>query len=68
MTDPAVLHASYSLADYPLLSRLAARVTHATRLDGRACLHLYLSSLDSIDLTGVSRAELDFMRRLGIPI
>lgn len=67
MTNPAVLHASYPLADYPLLSRLAS-ATHATRLDGRACLHLYRSALPSIDLNDVSQRELDFMRRLGIPI
>lgn len=63
-----MMHALYLLADYPVLARLASTVTLATRLDGRACLHLYQSALDSIDFIDVSHRELDFMRRLGIPI
>jgi hypothetical protein len=34
-TDSAVLHAVYTLADYPVLASIAAKRTQARKLDGR---------------------------------
>lgn len=62
----AILHAIYTLADYPVLAALAADRTQATRLDGRACLHLYMAGLGNIDWLTVSPPEKQLMRRLGL--
>ena len=62
----AVLHAVYTLADYPMLASIAATRTQAHTLDGRACLHLYKSALGDIDWTAVTPAETEFMQRLGL--
>lgn len=64
--DPAVMNALYPLADYPVLASLAQGRTEATKLDGRACLHLYQDGLGDIDWLTVSVAEKDFMRALGL--
>jgi len=66
MTDYAVMQALYRLADYPVLAALASTRTAATRLDGRACLHLYKEALGAIDWPTVSDAERNLMRRLGL--
>lgn len=65
MIDTAVLHAVYTLKDYPVLARLAAVRTQATRLDGRACLSIYNAALPGIWQT-VSDHEHEFMRQLGV--
>lgn len=56
------------LANYPVLSALAAGITQAKRLDERACRYLYESNLDKIDLRTISPAEQDLMQRLGISL
>ena len=67
MSDPNVWHALHRLTDYPVLAELArSSGTEATKLDGRACLHLYQEGLGDIDWLTVSVAEKDFMRRLGL--
>lgn len=66
LTDPTVLHSLYRLADYPVLAELAARHTQATRLDGRACQHLYAQVLDTMEASRFSAQELAFMRMLGV--
>lgn len=66
MTDPVLWHALHRLADYPVLASLAQGRTEATKLDGRACLHLYQDGLGDIDWLTVSVAEKDFMRALGL--
>ena len=65
-TDSAVLHAVYTLADYPVLASIAAKRTQARKLDGRACLHLYKSALGDIDWMTITPQEKEFMRQLGI--
>lgn len=64
--NPAVMHALYVLADYPVLVALARARTTATRLDGRACMSIYEAALPSIDWKAVSSSELAFIRLLGI--
>lgn len=59
-------HALYLLADYPILAALARERTCATRLDGRACHHLYEQALDRIDWRDVTEHEQSLMRQLGI--
>lgn len=67
MSDPNVWHALHRLADYPVLAELArSSGTAATKLDGRACLHLYKDGSGDIDWLTVSAAERNFMRRLGL--
>ena len=66
MTDPSAWHALYRLADYPVLAELAARGTQATRLDGRACQHLYAQALDTMDVSSLPAQELALMRALGL--
>ncbi len=61
----AVLHAVYTLADYPVLASIAAKRTQARKLDGRACLHLYKSALGEIDWMTITPQEKEFMQRLG---
>ncbi len=66
MTDTAVMHTLYSLAEFPVLAALASARTTATKLDGRACLHLYKSALGDIDWLTLSSSEREFMRLLGL--
>ncbi len=66
MIDTAVMHALYSLAEFPVLASLASAHTTATKLDGRACLHLYKSALGDIDWLTLSSSEREFMRLLGL--
>lgn len=66
MTDTAVMHALYSLAEFPVLAALASAHTTATKLDGRACLHLYVSALGDIDWLALTSREREFMRLLGL--
>lgn len=66
MTDTAVMHALYPLAEFPVLAALASGHTAATKLDGRACLHLYVSALGDIDWLALTSREREFMRMLGL--
>lgn len=66
--DPAVMHALYRLADYPVLASLARERTEATKLDGRACRYIYEAALPRIDWRSVSESERAFMRSLGIAV
>lgn len=66
MTNTAVMHALYPLAEFPVLAALASPHTTATKLDGRACLHLYKSALGDIDWLTLSSSEREFMRLLGL--
>lgn len=66
--DPAVMHALYPLADYPVLASLAQGRTKASKLDGRACRYIYEAALPRIDWQAVSARERAFMRSLGIAL
>lgn len=66
VTDPAIMHALYRLADYPVLAALAVPHTQATRLDGRTCRHLYAQALDTMDVSWLPAQEIAFMRALGL--
>ncbi|MCQ9730195.1 hypothetical protein LM497_30095 [Pseudomonas aeruginosa] len=66
MTDPAVMHALYRLADFPVLASLAQGRTEATKLDGRACCHLYTDAVATLDAAHLPAHELAFMRALGV--
>lgn len=50
----------------PVLAALAARVTTATRLDGRACAHIYTQAMADIDPANIGPEEQAFMQRLGV--
>ena len=66
MTDATALQALHHLADYPVLADLAARHTQATRLDGRACHHLYAQALGASNMSSLPAQELALMRALGL--
>lgn len=68
MTDPAVMHAVYRLADYPVLASLAQGRTKASKLDGRACRYVYEAALPRIDWHAVLASERAFIRSLGIEV
>ena len=68
MSDPAIMHALYRLADYQVLASLARERTTATKLDGRACRYIYESALARIDWQAVLPSERDFMLLLGIEV
>lgn len=63
--DTEVMHALYTLSDYPVLAALAAKRTQADKLDGRACQAIYNDALLSV-WQSVSEREREFMRRLGV--
>ena len=68
MTDSAVMHALYPLADYPVLASLAQGCTEAIKLDGRACRYIYEAALPRIDWQAVLPSERAFMLLLGIEV
>ena len=68
MTDPAVMHALYRLADYPVLAVFAREGTEASKLDGRACRYIYETAVPRIDWQAVSASERAFMRALEIEV
>lgn len=61
-------HTLYRLADFPLLAHLAKDKTTATKLDGRACRHIYESSSDKLDPAQISEHEMALIRALGIKV
>ncbi len=65
-SDPTILHALYTLADYPVLAALASGRTQATRLDGRACQAIYEDARSRIDWQAMPPHEREFARRLGV--
>lgn len=65
MNEPSVMHALYRLADYPVLASLARGRTEATKLDGRACEHIYTDAAATMDVSFIPPHELAFMRSLG---
>ena len=66
VSDPAVIHALYRLADYPVLALLARGRTDTTKLDGRACFYIYTEAAVALVLSHLSPRELDFMPMLGV--
>lgn len=60
------LQALHRLDDYPVLAALAARVTTATRLDGRACAQIYTQAMADIDPASIGPEERAFIQRLGV--
>ena len=67
-TAPAVMQALHRLADYPVLSALAASRTQATQLDGRACRYLYQEAGSGLARYVVSESERAFMLQLGVAV
>ena len=67
-SDPAVMRALHRLADYPVLSVLAATRTQATKLYGRACRYLYEAAGSALAQHEVSENERAFMQQLGVVV
>lgn len=61
-----ILNSLHALDDYPYLASLARQITSATRLDGRACRHVYLTALQSFKWNDVSPREQELMAALGL--
>ena len=66
--DPAVMQTLHQLAEYPVLSVLAATRTQATKLDGRACRYLYEAAGSALVQYEVSEKERAFMQQLGVVV
>jgi hypothetical protein len=66
--DPAVFGALYLLLDYPVLHTLSREHTSSTKLDGRACHHLYKEHWSKIDWQKVSAQELGLMTLLDLEV
>ena len=60
------MDALYRLADFPMLASLARARTQASKLDGRACRHLYLEAVSKLEAPYISSRELALMRVLGV--
>ena len=66
VSESAAMQALHRLADYPVLAALAASRTQATRLDGRACRHLYEAAGSALAQDEISESERAFMQQLGV--
>lgn len=66
-TDTAVvLNSLHTLDDYPLLASIASQIAKATKLNGRACRHIYMTAApQNVTWNEVSPRELQFMIVLG---
>ena len=61
------LDSLHTLSDYPLLASIATQVKKATKLDGRACRHLYMTAaLHNVLWNKASPQEQEFMIVLGV--
>ena len=60
------MNALYTLADFPVLASLARERTQASKLDGRACRHLYLEAAAKLEQPHIPSRELALMRVLGV--
>lgn len=61
-----VLNSLHTLDDYPLLASIACQITKATKLDGRACRHIYMTAAPhNVTWNEVSPREQQFMIVLG---
>ncbi len=61
------LDSLHILSDYPLLASIATQVTKATKLDGRACRHLYMTAaLHNVLWDEASPREQELMTVLGV--
>lgn len=56
------------LAEWPVLARLAARRSDATRLDARACKFVYEAELKSADLPHIDPRETLLIEELGVKL
>ena len=54
------------LADFPVLASLARERTQASKLDGRACRHLYLQAATTLQALHIPAHELALMQALGV--
>ena len=60
------MSALYRLADFPVLASLARERTQASKLDGRACRHLYLQAATTLQALHIPAHELALMQALGV--
>ena len=60
------MNALFTLDDFPVLASLARERTQASKLDGRACRHLYLESASKLEAPYIPSRELALMRILGV--
>lgn len=56
------------IAEYPVIMQIAAIKTKATRLDARACGHLYRFHLTAAQYTKAGDNERDLIQSLGVEL
>ncbi len=66
--NASALHSLHVLDDYPLLLSIATHITKATKLDGRACRHLYMTALHKVHWNEVLPREQQLMTALGLSV
>ncbi len=66
--NASALHSLHVLDEYPLLLSIATPITKATKLDGRACLHLYMTALHKVRWNEVLQREQQLMTALGLSV
>jgi hypothetical protein len=64
--NAVILNSLHIVDDYPHLASVARQITNATRLDGRACRHIYMTALHTVKWNDVSPPEQQFMAALGV--
>ena len=64
--NTVVLNSLYIVDDYTHLASVARQITKATRLDGRACRHIYMTALHTFNWNDVSPREQELMTALGV--
>lgn len=66
VNNTVVLNSLHIVDDYPHLASVARQITKATRLDGRACRHIYMTALHTFNWNDVSPREQELMAVLGV--
>lgn len=67
--NASVLHSLHVLDEYPLLLSIATPITRATKLDGRACRHLYMTALhNKVHWNELLPREQQLMTALGLSV
>ena len=64
--NAVILNSLHIVDDYPNLASVARQITNATRLDGRACRHIYMTALHTFNWNDVPPHEQELMAALGV--
>lgn len=66
--NDSALHSLHVLDSYPVFQSIATPITNATKLDGRAYRHLYVTALHKVHWNEVLPREQQLMTALGLSV